>query len=55
MLINTITFYQNLKNNRTKKASKYRCSTLNGDPGEIRTPDLLLRRQLLYPTELQGH
>ena len=23
--------------------------------GEIRTPDLRLRRQLLYPTELQGH
>ena len=23
-----------------------------GTPGGIRTPDLLLRRQLLYPTEL---
>ena len=26
-----------------------------GVPGGIRTPDLLLRRQLLYPTELQVH
>ncbi len=25
---------------------------LDGTPGGIRTPDLLLRRQLLYPTEL---
>ena len=27
----------------------------NGVPAGIRTPDLLLRRQLLYPTELQAH
>ena len=26
-----------------------------GVPAGIRTPDLLLRRQLLYPTELQAH
>ena len=26
-----------------------------GVPGRIRTRDLLLRRQPLYPTELQGH
>ena len=26
-----------------------------GAPEEIRTPDPLLRRQLLYPTELQAH
>ncbi len=26
-----------------------------GIPGEIRTLDPLLRRQLLYPSELQGH
>ena len=26
---------------------------LIGDPGEIRTPDLMLRRHLLYPTELR--
>lgn len=26
----------------------------NGAPGEIRTPDNLLRRQMLYPTELQA-
>ncbi len=27
----------------------------NGVPAGIRTQDLLLRRQLLYPTELQAH
>jgi hypothetical protein len=26
----------------------------NGAPGEIRTPDPLLRRQTLYPTELRA-
>ena len=26
----------------------------NGAPGEIRTPDLLLRRQSLYPAELRA-
>ena len=26
----------------------------NGAPGEIRTPDLLLRRQSLYPPELRA-
>ncbi len=26
-----------------------------GDPAAIRTQDLLLRRQLLYPAELRGH
>src|SRR5271157_640696 len=26
----------------------------SGAPGEIRTPDLLLRRQSLYPTELRA-
>ena len=26
-----------------------------GAPGETRTPGLLLRRQLLYPAELQAH
>ena len=29
--------------------------SLVGAPGEIRTPDNLLRRQMLYPTELQAH
>ena len=28
---------------------------INGAPGETRTPNLLLRRQLLYPAELQAH
>ena len=26
-----------------------------GEPERIRTPDLLLRRQLLYPAELLAH
>jgi hypothetical protein len=30
------------------------CNT-HGAPGEIRTPDLLLRRQSLYPSELRAH
>jgi hypothetical protein len=28
--------------------------SVNGVPGEIRTPDLPLRRGLLYPAELPG-
>ena len=31
------------------------CSLRNGTPGRARTCDLLLRRQPLYPTELQAH
>ena len=30
-------------------------SLFPGDPAAIRTQDLLLRRQLLYPAELRGH
>lgn len=30
-------------------------SRIASAPGGIRTPDPLLRRQLLYPTELQAH
>src|SRR6516162_5223514 len=28
---------------------------ITGAPGEIRTPDLLVRSQALYPTELRAH
>ena len=28
---------------------------VNGAPGESRTPDLLVRSQSLYPTELRAH
>ena len=31
------------------------CQTFSGTPGGTRTPDLLLRRQLLYPAELLAH
>ena len=34
---------------------KYILLQENGAPEEIRTPDPLLRRQLLYPAELQAH
>ena len=27
----------------------------NGAPGEIRTPDTLIRSQVLYPAELRAH
>ena len=33
----------------------YTHQTKNGAPEETRTPDPLLRRQLLYPAELQAH
>src|SRR5258706_11553474 len=29
--------------------------SVDGAPGEIRTPDPLLRRQMLYPAELRAH
>ena len=29
----------------------YKC----GDPGEIRTPDPVIRSHMLYPAELRGH
>jgi hypothetical protein len=28
---------------------------IDGAPGEIRTPDRLVRSQVLYPTELRAH
>src|SRR5947209_18917994 len=30
------------------------CLEKSGAPGEIRTPDVLLRRQMLYPAELRA-
>ena len=36
------------------ESQKMLCA-LSGTPGGIRTPDLLLRRQLLYPAELLAH
>src|SRR5436853_3099823 len=38
---------------RAQKRLKVKGKT--GAPGEIRTPDLLLRRQSLYPAELRAH
>ena len=42
------------KQARKVKQSVKRFGNLRGVPGETRTHDPLLRRQLLYPTELQG-
>ncbi len=37
------------RENLTKNQARY------GAPGEIRTPDPLVRSQVLYPTELRAH
>jgi hypothetical protein len=36
-------------------ASPSPCDGESGAPGEIRTPDPLVRSQVLYPTELRAH
>ena|SRR5215469_3775623 len=40
---------------RTESISIGEAMAGTGAPGEIRTPDLLLRRQPLYPAELRAH
>ena len=40
---------------KTKKQSPKSNSVMFGAPKGTRTPDLLLRRQLLYPAELLAH
>ena len=42
----------NIGNSENRKPLK---PLLYGAPGEIRTPDLLVRSQTLYPTELRAH
>ena len=37
-----------------KKSAKLLFSGFHGDPREIRTPDTLIRSQVLYPAELLG-
>src|SRR6187431_511416 len=44
----------NNKNNNTNKTKKGTSLFLSCDPEAIRTLDLLLRRQLLYPAELRS-
>ncbi len=39
---------------KEKGVSCYANSLLNGAPGAIRTPDPLVRSQVLYPTELRA-
>ncbi len=46
------------KERREQKKTTISCRKLSfsfGAPGEIRTPDLLVRSQSLYPAELQAH
>ena len=38
-----------------KTDSPFPVLSVPGDPGEIRTPDTLIRSQVLYPAELLGH
>ncbi len=40
---------------QTKKGTYNVCSFFVGAPGGTRTPDLLVRSQALYPTELLAH
>ena len=40
--------------NYTKDSHPKLKTMLNGAPGEIRTPDRLVRSQVLYPAELQA-
>ena len=40
---------------QTGALTNYANPTISGAPKGTRTPDLLLRRQLLYPAELQAH
>ena len=39
---------------KQKRTSKRKSSDFNGGPGRIRTCDLLIRSQTLYPTELRS-
>ena len=42
------------KNTHKKTAGRGLLFRCNGAPGEIRTPDRLVRSQVLYPTELRA-
>ena len=43
------------KTSANRNAAFYLTLAASGTPGGTRTPDLLLRRQLLYPAELKAH
>ena len=43
------------KTSANRNAVFYLTLAASGTPGGTRTPDLLLRRQLLYPAELLAH
>ena len=49
-----ISFAKIIQGKKIHKIDKSLITTHLGDPGTIRTYDLLLRRQLLYPAELRG-
>jgi hypothetical protein len=46
---------QSSNSQEAKRLATYRRPSVAGAPEGIRTPGPLLRRQLLYPTELQAH
>ena len=46
---------QNEKNGTLGAVFLLQNNNINGAPGEIRTPDHLVRSQVLYPTELRAH
>ena len=48
--MSTYFFEKNKKRKRTEKIN-----TFSGTPKGIRTPDLLVRSQTLYPAELSAH
>jgi hypothetical protein len=58
--VTPVTFhYSRLLISRPNYSAPFRGVTLNvhrdGDPGRIRTGNLLLRREVIYPIELQSH
>jgi hypothetical protein len=52
--LSTFSHFRNLANTFRAGAICGQAVDLNGRPGPIRTGDPLLRRQMLYPTELRA-
>ena len=52
---NQLSYTHHMMRNYERACDRHRRGEPNGAPWGIRTLDLLLRRQLLYPTELKAH
>jgi hypothetical protein len=50
----TLAYLAGHREGRGNCCTQLTCRGLNGAPGVIRTPDLLVRSQTLYPTELRA-